>query len=256
MSSTLFQYQWHGTPLHRMDSRVRIGLFLGLQILVAIESWWFLGVATLMTTLLGILGKFGPGRILAPMKALWIFLVFILVLRAMPFTPADPVWQSAMVEGFILCAKVIAMLSLAQILTMSTSSQDYRSAVLSLAYPLPRPFAWGLALVLSLVLHFVPLLLDQARSRRLAIRNRGGTLSRRPLASRLRNLGAETAGLLVPAMALADEVSLALKARGLDRIPDGRPLLPPRGDDSLGLAGSLGLGLVLFLPCLVLAIIF
>jgi biotin transport system permease protein len=113
-----------------------------------------------------------------------------------------------MVEGALTLTRMMVLMTLAYLVTLTTTMQAMMDAVLWLLKPLAffgfRPKKLALAVTLSL--RFIPLLLDQWHRRREAWHARTGR--RLPLCLMV--------NLLIDALRMAEHMSEALYARGFD----------------------------------------
>jgi len=192
--------------LHRIPAGVKLVALAVLSVLILPVSdpvVLAMALAAVVTVYAGF-GQPGLKRILA-WRSLLPLLVLIFLLQA---------WAASLHVAAASVLRIAVMVLIADLVTLSTRLQDMMDA---LAVPL-RPLArFGLdparlALAVSLVLRFVPVLLDSWRGREEAWR------ARSPHRPGLALVGAFFSGALV----MADQVAEALEARGFDAPPPER----------------------------------
>ncbi len=221
---SLGQYVPGVSPLHRLDARTKL-------------------LATLAFLMLLLAGR-GPGTLIAcalfsgaclvigrlPVRALWrgfrpiLLLLVITVVLGVLLTPgggtlwhAGPLVISRQGAHQAVSAGVRLGLLVLQssVLTVSTEPLQLSAA----AERLLRPFrrfgvpAHELALMSSIALRFIPTLAEEAQRIRLAQAARGGDVEARGRA-RLRALIALLVPLLIAVFRRADDLALAMEARG------------------------------------------
>jgi len=218
-SRLTFHYFQGNSPLHRWDTRCKLpALFcLTFGLLHARAE-----PLTLFTVLLGVafVSTRAPLRaILSDMKTWGVFLVVIFLLQAfspgagetsphswVPFTP------TSLRSAALTCWRLGLILLYSVLFTLVTRPQEMQEALLWFMKPLPFLPARRIALMFSLIMRFLPLLLDEAESVRTASKSRLGHLRKNPLI-RIKYL-------ILPvfrrSILRADELALALVARGFN----------------------------------------
>ncbi|GGF52101.1 ABC transporter permease [Azorhizobium oxalatiphilum] len=208
------------SPLHRLPAGVKLAaLALASIALLPAKSLPLLvfGLALVLLAYAA-LGRRALAR-LTLLRPLAPVLAFMLLLQAWAggWTPAG------LMDGIAVTVRVLLMVLLADLVTLSTALEDMMAVLERLLAPLRR-FGVSprkLALAVALVIRFVPVLLAAWRGREEAWRARS---TRRPSFSLL-------PGFLAHTLRLADQVAEALDARGFGRHEASAPPPPKVGDE-------------------------
>lgn len=187
------------SPLHRLPAEAKL---IGMAVLALVVSLWPHTPVTAVGTLLGVLalfalGGFGPrewGRQLWALRWIVVFMAGTQLLFLGP--------QPALVNT----VRVVSVVLLAGVLTLTTRSEDMLDVVERALRPLARfgVDPWRVAFTLSLTIALVPVIADFGRRVREAQRARGVRLGVRAVVP-----------LLVMSLRHADDVADALSARGI-----------------------------------------
>ncbi|SDM16779.1 energy-coupling factor transporter transmembrane component T family protein [Allokutzneria albata] len=191
------------SALHRLPVGVKLVVLLLSGIgLFFVANPFVLGGFLLVVVGLWCLAGIPPVELLRQLRPLLLVLVLLGVAQVVLLG-----WASA----FAVLLRLITLVLLATLVTMTSRTEDMISALERAASPLRvvglRPHR--IAFVLSLTLRFIPLIKEKADEIRAAQRARG--VERSSLALLL--------PLLVKVLRMADHIAEALDARGLD---DGR----------------------------------
>ncbi len=232
MSSRLTFHFYPGTSLlHRWDARCKsLGLLL-LAIGMLYMGWEGLLFFTLLFTAALALSRI-PARALAGDLRSWApFLLIIFVFQLFSFdsgTPAPAWWPSgyeSIYPALIGIWRLCLILCYAMLFSMVTRPRDLQDAVIWFLRPFPFLPARRIALMVSLMLRFLPLILDQADEVKLATRARLGDQRKNPVL-RMKFL---VLPLLRRSIKRADDMALALAARGYsDELPVKYSRLPKK----------------------------
>ncbi len=167
----------------------------------------------------------------------WAYLLSaIFLLQALFHPSADHVWTSSIPLTWtglelatLTCWRLLLVLCFATLFTFTTRPKDLQDAITWLLGPIPFIPARRVALMVSLMLRFLPLIMDQADEVRMAMKSRLGTERKNPL----RKIKGMALPIFRKSLGRADELALALSARGyredlplqLPPVP-GKHLLP------------------------------
>lgn len=252
---TLGRYERGDSPLHRLDPRVKL-CGLPLLVVAAFAGGSPLRLAVLALLAAGLVSLSGVGwrvwwRGVWVLR--WLFL-FTLLLHLL-FSPGRTLWGVAWLslDGLLLGGEVCARLALAvlfsSLLTLTTPPGEVARSFAALLSPLGRlglPVR-DVAMQLLLVLHFVPVLREEALAVLERFRAEGADPGRGPLVARGRVVGRMLAPLLLRLVDRADALARALAA-GEDPVGLSVPLAPfwpPRALDLFALAaGALALSVL------------
>ncbi len=262
------QYLPAGSPLHRLDPRVRLtGILLLMLALMACAR---LTIAFLGLTL--VLGLFGLARLplgygLRGLRPLLPLFGFVLVLQLL-FYPHEAavaegsavVWQwgpilisaASLLDTASILLRMVAIALLLTLLTAIADTTDLVHAVEGMLRPLQRLHlpAHELALMVAITLQFIPLLgrelerLLKAQAARGADFGRG----RGNFFTRIRRMLPLLIPLFLAALRRAEELALAMEARGYagGRGRTSLVRLQMRPADFLALALSLAITALVF----------
>ena len=218
---TLGRYYPTGSPVHGLDPRVKmLGALALLVTVLATErpaAYAFLSLALVTLAVLARLNARFLLRNLSSLKWLLavVFVMHGLLTRGTPVLPSLP-WLS--VEGILIGAvfawRVALMVSVATVLTATTSPVDLGDGIERLLRPFERlglP-VHELAMVTVIALRFVPTLLDEAGRIIKAQMGRGVTFEG-GLIARARSAVPILVPLFASAFRRADDLALAMDAR-------------------------------------------
>ena len=218
---TLGRYYPTGSVVHRLDPRVKmVGAMALLVTVLATQSAAAYAFLTVSLVALVVLSKLNAGflwRNLASLKWLLIivFVMHGLLTRGTPIVAFLP-WLTR--EGFLVGAlfawRVGLMVSLASVLTATTSPVDLGDGIERLLRPFER---FGLpvhelAMISVIALRFVPTLLDEAGRIIKAQMGRGASFDG-GLVARARSAVPILVPLFASAFRRADDLALAMDAR-------------------------------------------
>lgn len=218
---TLGRYYPTGSPVHRLDPRVKMVGALALLVTVLVtESPASYAFLTLSLVSLVILSKLSAGflwRNLASLKWLLVvvFVMHGLLTRGTPLLSFMP-WFSreGILVGAVFAWRVGLMVSVATVLTATTSPVDLGDGIERLLRPFERlglP-VHELAMVSVIALRFVPTLLDEAGRIIKAQMGRGVSFEG-GLVARARSAVPILVPLFASAFRRADDLALAMDAR-------------------------------------------
>ena len=218
------------SSLHRWDARCKfLGLLMITATLIQFKMEWFILDSALFLGLL-ILSRLPLKSFL---RDLWGWMIFLLVLFLFQvfFTPGTPLadlpWVPISREGLRLGGltffRWLLLLCYSILFTAVTRPRELQDALTWMLKPIPFIPERRVGLMVSLVLRFFSLILDQAEEVRAAIKSRLGDHQRNPL----RRAKFLALPILRRSLSRAEEVTLALAARGYrDDIPLQIPPLP------------------------------
>lgn len=204
------------SPLHRLDARVKLVLvaLLGLSSVHAEAPG--LGVLSAALIWAGFLIRLPLGRVLSEMRFLLLLLAAVWAVRALA-TPGDALItlagvslsrQGAM-EGALISWRLLLVAATGILFVFCTRPSAIKAAVQWLLKPLPLVPEKRVAVMLSLVVRFIPVILNQARDTLDAQRARGIENRRNPVV-RLSRLAVP---MLRRIFSDADQLALAMESR-------------------------------------------
>lgn len=218
-------YQPGASVLHRLDALTKI-LCLILMLVAVVNTTTIPGYAVLalLTALLIKLSGVRPGTVLHSAARLSWFFAVILLMNLCFYNPEHP-WVSwwifrpsteGLLQGVNVVARVFLLLVLSNLLTICTAPLAMTEAMERMLSPLrfvgvPTDLV---AMILSVAIQFIPTLFEETDNIRKAQMARGARFD----SPKLLEKGKAVLPLVVPiflaAFKRADELSLAMEARG------------------------------------------
>lgn len=213
------------SPVHSLDPRAKIiAMLLFLTGILFVESYaWFAAVYAFGLLALR-LARIPAGKAFGAVRGLVVLLIFTALINAF-FTRGDTVlWQygalTLTLEGLhrsaLMLLRLVAMVAFSGLLTFTTTPIALSDALESLGRPLARfgfP-AHEFAMMMTIALRFIPVLLEEADKIMKAQRSRGGDWREGSLTRRMKGIIAVVVPLLFNALKRADDLAIAMEARG------------------------------------------
>ncbi|MDZ7597741.1 MAG: energy-coupling factor transporter transmembrane component T [Desulfobacterales bacterium] len=235
--------------LHHLDPRVKLALvaLLGLAAMQAAAPG--LGLLSMALLSAGLCVRLPFVRVLGEMRYLMLLLALVWVVRGL-VTPGDALITVAgvslsrqgAIEGALICWRLLLIAAAGTLFVCSTRPAAIKAAAQWLLKPVPLVPEKRVAVMLSLVVGFIPVILNQTRETLDAQRARG--------IENRRNPAARLARLAIPVLrrifADAEKLTLAMESRcySEDR---SDPALSAGRRDWLALAAGLSLWLLVLL---------
>ena len=218
---TLGRYFPTGSPIHRLDPRVKMTGAMALLVTVLVtQSAAAYAFLTVVLVALVVGSKLSAGFLWRNLASLKWLLVIVFVMHGL-LTPGTPLvsflpWltREGLLVGGVFAWRVGLMVSVATVLTATTSPVDLGDGIERLLGPFER---WGLpvhelAMVSVIALRFVPTLLDEAGRIIKAQMGRGASFEG-GLVARARSAVPILVPLFASAFRRADDLALAMDAR-------------------------------------------
>lgn len=242
-------YQAGDSAVHRLDAGVKIVCLIILLVgVVNTSTLWGYAAWAVLTLLLIRAAGISPSSALGPAVRLRWFFAVIFIMNLCFYGPGRP-WVSwwifrpsyeGMMQGVNVVARVFLLLVMSNVLTVTTAPLAMTGAMERLLSPLrfvgvPTDLV---AMILSVAIQFIPTLFEETDSIRKAQTARGARFD----SPRLLEKAGAVIPLLVPiflaAFKRADELSLAMEARGYrtDVRRAGKRYPPLRAADCAALA--------------------
>ncbi len=211
--------------VHRLDPRVKIvAMLLFLTGILFVNSYVWFG-AVYAFGLLGLwLARIPAGKAFGSVRGLLLLLVFTALINAF-FTRGETVlWEwgalTLTLEGLhrsaLMLLRLVAMVAFSGLLTFTTTPIALADALESMGRPFTRfgfP-AHEFAMMMTIALRFIPVLLEEAEKIMKAQRSRGGDWREGSLRRRMKGIIAVVVPLLFNALKRADDLAIAMEARG------------------------------------------
>ena len=218
-------YQPGTSLVHRMKANIKIFCFLILTVaVICTETLWGYAVLLLFTGILIYLSKVNFGTALGSIGRLTWFFILILLMNICFYGPDDawirigifaPSYEGLM-QGTHIVARVILMLVICNVLTITTAPLALTEGMEALLLPLKlfRVPTEQIAMILSVAMQFIPTLFEEADTIRKAQMARGARFDSKRLLEKAGAVLPLVVPIFLAAFKRADELSLAMEARG------------------------------------------
>lgn len=233
---TFGRYAPYDTFVHRLDPRNKIlmMLLLFVSIFLKLNSWSstliITGFIFLFLIILMIISKVSFIQLLKSLGAMWMLVLFLLIIYIFVPNPAyDPthiafyigtygVNYDAFYQSGYIIFRLIMLIMITMILTSTTKPMDLTYALEWYMTPLKLvKFPTHIvAMTLSIALRFIPTLLDETQRIMKAQASRGVDFNRGGLFKRIVAILSLIVPLFVSAIGRSEELSNAMEARGYD----------------------------------------
>lgn len=209
--------------IHRLDARIKILLVFILMItLFLLKSVFGITMYFLFVITAVVASKISFSYILRGLKAVFI-LVLITVIFNIFFTLGDVIFKfyfititkQGLILSFLMIFRIIMLVVLTSLLTLTTSSinlTDALESLMSFLKPVRFP-AHEVAMMMTIALRFVPILLFQTEKIMKAQASRGVDFSHGNLIKRAKALIPVLVPLFIGAFKSAEELATAMEAR-------------------------------------------
>ena len=230
--------------LHRFDARAKFFSFLLLIVAVILthSSLEYVMITAIWIALIAL--SHCPLRpIFGSVQRMRWFFILVFLTNAFFFHADHPLWkwwiftlsQEGIAQGFQVIYRVILILVLSNLLTLTTPPLAITGAIQTMLRPLKfiRLPADDIAMILSVAIQFIPTLMEETDSIRKAQIARGARLDSKRLTERARAMLPLVIPIFVAAFRRADELAMAMEARGYRRgsyqVPQKHKSIPRSG---------------------------
>ncbi|MGI6056535.1 MAG: energy-coupling factor transporter transmembrane component T family protein [Bilifractor sp.] len=232
---TIGQYYPADSLIHKLDPRVKfVGTLIYIISLFVFHTWGYvLGTVFLFSVIR--LSKVPLGFMLRGLKAIWILLIFTMVLNLF-LTQGTVVWQFGILhitrEGIGTAAKMgirlVYLIIGCSIMTLTTTPNKLTDAMESLFRPLRKVHVpvHEIAMMMSIALRFIPILMEETDKIKKAQMARGADFESGNVIQRVKAMVPILVPLFVSAFRRANDLALAMEARCY-RGGDGRTQMLP-----------------------------
>ncbi len=211
--------------LHELDGRAKLAsLLLLIAAILAVSTPPGWAGVTVTVAALALLSRLPVTIIWRAISRLGWCLAFIVLLNALFYGQGETWFEFGPLRpgpvglsiGASIAARVILIVVASAVFVATTQPLATVNALSWLITPLRliRVPTWQVALILSVAMQFVPTLFDEARSIRTAQTARGATFDEGGLVARARAMLPLLIPLTVAAFRRADELAIAMEARG------------------------------------------
>jgi len=202
--------------LHRWDPRFKIVALIMVSLASLGASLPVLSGACLLMLMVVIRAGVPPGALMRDLKPVVLLLLFIFLARAL-VTPGEqlfvlgpwPVTREGVIAGAVICSRLLLVLLAGVAVMASTRLSEIKAAVEWFLKPIPGVPEKQIGTMLSLIVRFLPHILDQARETGDAQRARGIENRKNPFYRVIRF----SIPVLRRTFLTADQLALAMEAR-------------------------------------------
>ncbi|BDG62253.1 energy-coupling factor transporter transmembrane component T family protein [Caldinitratiruptor microaerophilus] len=210
--------------LHRLDPRTKLVGVIAYSVLIFfLRDAVGIGLAFALAAAAVAAGRLSPALLLRGLQPVLVLLVLTVALNAV-LTPGQPLGRLGPVtvtrEGLalsaLMAARLVLLVVVASLLTLTTTPIALTDGVERLLRPLSRvgvPAA-ELALMMTIALRFIPTLMEEAQRILKAQEARGARLRAQGPLRQVQALLPILVPLFVAAFRRADELAVAMEARG------------------------------------------
>jgi energy-coupling factor transporter transmembrane protein EcfT len=211
-----YRYRFGNSVLHQLDVRFKL-IFLVMISCVSLKAHGAaLSVLTILLLALMTSAGLTAKSLLTLLRYILIFLVLIFIARALSI-PGAPIFKYKTVTvtregiygGALVCWRLVIVILIGLAFVATTRTSEVKAAVEWFLYPVPFIPAKRVSIMMSLVIRFIPVILDQAKETTDAQRARGVENRKNPV-YRLQKL---LITLMRRTFERADKLVMAMEAR-------------------------------------------
>jgi energy-coupling factor transporter transmembrane protein EcfT len=226
----LGEYRPGDTVLHRLDPRVKICAVMVLSLLIFAATPTGIVLISLFLAALIRTARLTPAQTAAALRPVVVFMAVIFFMHLFT-TEGEPlltvphlpivITREGLSQGSLVTWQFAGLVISAAILTMTTLPSDLVGGIERLLRPLSRVGipSQEIAMMIAMALRFLPMLLEEYDRLRLAQMARGADFSIGGVRLRMRAVALLIVPLMLSAFRRADELVVAMEARGYRRGP-------------------------------------
>ena len=214
--------------LHRMNAPAKLlCFFLLLAAVIMTDSFWGYAVNAAFTLSAVRLAGIDLKTAVHPAVCLWKFLIVIFLMNTVFFETEQPLYSwwifhisaEGMMQGANVILRVIFLMIFSNILMVTTPPIEMMSGVETILVPLGLlgvPTG-DVAMILSAAIQFIPVFMEEADMIKKAQTARGARFESKGIRDRAASVVPLVVPVFLAAFRRADELSVAMEARGYDR---------------------------------------
>lgn len=211
--------------LHKADSLAKL-LCTGALLVAVVNTQTFVGYGALLVAVtIGIcLSGIGIANALAGIRQLWLFFLFVLFMNTAFFAQQNILWQwwifrfslQGAVQGCNVVLHIVFAMLVANLLVATTTPLDISAAMECVLFPLGylQIPTRDVAVILGISIQFIPTFAQEVQTLKKAQIARGARLESKKLTEKARCILPLVIPVFVAAFRRADELALAMEARG------------------------------------------
>ena len=219
INMNLGQYVPTGSIIHRLDPRAKLlSMLLIISAVFPSKTYW--GVLLWLGVLSGLVGasKISWHSILRSAKPVFFLAVFTLVFHVIAGLFRNEGITDALISGVFMSARLVILMMFAVMLPLTTSPLELSDGLDAVFRPLERlrfP-ANEVSMMIAMALRFIPLLMEETDRIMRAQISRGARLGQGNIFQRVKSFMPILIPLIVIIFRRADEIAVAMEARGYD----------------------------------------
>lgn len=209
--------------MHRLDARIKLLMTIELIVLIFLLDNWGLLLAAGFIVAGSLMSEISIKYVLKSIKPLRFILILTFVINVF-FMQGDTVllhwWKiivtlEGVIKAVVIAVRLVLLVSVSSLLTLTTSPMEITAAIESLLKPLKAihfPVS-ELALMMSIALRFIPTLTEETDKIMKAQTARGACFDTGNVIARAKGMVPILIPLFVSAFKRADELALAMESR-------------------------------------------
>ncbi len=218
------------TPIHKLDPRAKILAMLVMLVGVFIPAGWFgyLLIAVALFIVVNI-AKIKYGVLLKALRPMSFMMIFLLIINILTVREGVllidlgflSIWSDAIFNTLYIVVRLLLMIMVTTILTMTTKPLDLTLGIEHILTPLKviHVPAHEIAMMISIALRFIPTIIEEALRIMNAQKSRGVDFEEGKLSEKITAIVSLIVPLFSVSLIRADELANAMEARGY--VPDG-----------------------------------
>lgn len=219
------QYVPGDSLVHRLDPRTKIIIiFLFVLVVFFANSVWSYGLLALYALGSAFSTKIRPSYIIKGLTPVWFLIIFTFILHLIVTREGEvlfevfsfSIYSGGVAQGAAISLRFFLLILVTSLLTLTTTPIEITDAIESLLHPLKR-FKFPvheLALMMSISLRFIPTLMQETEKISKAQASRGVDFRTGPVKERVKAVVPLLVPLFVSAFKRAEELAMAMEARG------------------------------------------
>lgn len=213
--------------IHSLDPRTKLtALVLYIIAVFFADSYTLFALLYAFGIMVVFLSRVPLSKVMRSIRGVLVLLLLTGILNIF-FTPGDTVlWQWGVLtlttegihRGALMMLRLIALIAFSAMLTLTTTPILLSDGVESMFRPLKKyklP-VHEFSMMMTIALRFIPILMDEADKIMKAQRSRGGDLASGSVGKRIKGLVAIIIPLFFNALKRADDLAIAMEARGYE----------------------------------------
>lgn len=225
MNITIGRYLPLDSWMHKRDPRIKLVAMIILIVAVFIDVGFIgYGIIGLLLLLALLVSKVSLVMVIKSMRAMLFMMVFLLIINIFVIKTGTllisvgflKIYSGALIQTLYIVIRLMIMVSITTILTITTKPMDLTMAIEDLLKPLAvvKVPSHEIAMIISIALRFIPTLIDEANRIMKAQASRGVDFEEGSLKDKITSILALIIPLFASSFQRAEELADAMEARG------------------------------------------